>query len=452
MNQSLIKKYNVAGPRYTSYPPVPSWNGDFSQPVDWVNHLKIRNNSADAQQGISLYIHLPFCESLCTYCGCTKRITVNHNVEEPYINAVLKEWRMYRSTFKSSPVISELHLGGGTPTFFRPENLKRLISGILKDSKVAKNRQFAFEGHPNNTTHAHMKVLHDLGFRRMSLGIQDFDPTVQKVINRRQTFAQVEKVVAQAREIGFNSINFDLIYGLPLQTRDSIGMTIGLVSKLKPDRIALYSYAHVPWANPAQKMFTPDMLPDNTEKRALYDLAKDMLHKIGFEEIGMDHFALPTDELFLALAETRLHRNFMGYTSSQSKITIGLGVSAISDTFAAYAQNVKKVEQYYSLLDQGKLPVIKGHYLTNEERVARKHIAELMCNLQTSWTPDRSDYCITVANKLREMEADHIIEVSNQQISITATGMPFVRNVAMAFDMHLWERTSVDQPVYSKVI
>ncbi|WP_109829887.1 oxygen-independent coproporphyrinogen III oxidase [Reichenbachiella versicolor] len=453
MNKDLIKKYNVAGPRYTSYPPVPNWNGDFTNPETWINHLKIRNNSEDAKTGISIYIHLPFCESLCTYCGCNKRITVNHNVEVPYIEAVLKEWKMYLMTFDEKPLVSEFHLGGGTPTFFHPHNLKHLIETILNDVDIADNRQFAFEGHPNNTTKEHMQVLYDVGFNRMSLGIQDFDPKVQEIINRKQSFSQVQKVVKEARNIGYKSINFDLIYGLPLQTLESISMTIDLVKKLLPDRIALYSYAHVPWANPAQKMFTPEMLPDGDNKRSLYELSKNMLAEMGFKEIGMDHFALVSDQLYIALTEKRLNRNFMGYTTSKSKITIGLGVSAIGDTFHGYSQNTKKVEDYYKLINKTQLPVIKGHYLSEKERIARKHITELMCNMQTLWIDSGDYYFEETNNRLQQYYKDGIIECTKNNIRITKAGVPFVRNVCMAFDPHLWKNTIKEtKPVYSKII
>src|SRR6185312_7041427 len=288
MSENLIKKYNVQAPRYTSYPTVPYWENNLS-PGQWEKEVKKSFDKTNATEGISLYIHLPFCQSLCTYCGCTTRITVNHAVEKTYINAVLKEWGMYLDLFQNKPRIREIHLGGGTPTFFSPAHLKELLDGILLKVEVCKNAEFSFEGHPNNTTYEHLKTLHELGFTRLSLGIQDFDIKVQQIVNRVQPFENVEKVTKQARDIGYKSINFDLIYGLPLQKKSSVIDTINKVSVLKPDRIALYSYAHVPWIKPRQRKFTEKDLPEDEEKRELYETGRTMLEKEGYVEIGMDH-------------------------------------------------------------------------------------------------------------------------------------------------------------------
>ena len=353
---NLIRKYNVAGPRYTSYPTVPYW--DIKPPTieQWTASVKKSFDETNTTDGISLYIHLPFCESLCTYCGCNTRITVNHAVEEPYITALLNEWELYLKVFKDKPKIKELHLGGGTPTFFAPHNLKRLINGITSDAIVCDAAEFSFEAHPNNTTTAHLNTLYELGFRRLSLGIQDFDPKVQAIVNRIQTFETVEKTVRTARNIGYTSINFDLIYGLPLQTRKSVIDTIDKVNLLKPDRIAFYSYAHVPWIKPGQRKFTENDLPVDEEKRALYEIGKEKFSENGYAEIGMDHFALNTDSLYTAAEQGKLHRNFMGYTHSYSQLMIGLGVSSISDTWYAFTQNVKGVEEYYELVNNGIQP------------------------------------------------------------------------------------------------
>ncbi len=319
MNHHLIKKYNVAGPRYTSYPTVPYWNDKPITVKEWSKSVKKTFDETNVHDGISLYIHLPFCESLCTYCGCNTRITINHAVEKKYIAAVLKEWDMYLAMFVDKPRIKEIHLGGGTPTFFSPENLKVLIDGIMDKSVACKDAEFSFEAHPNNTTEEHLKMLYSLGFRRLSLGIQDFDPKVQTIVNRIQPFEIVDKVVKQARKIGYTSINFDLVYGLPLQTRKSVIDTINKVNVLRPDRIAFYSYAHVPWVKPGQRLFTEKDLPQDDEKRALYEIGKEKFSEMGYAEIGMDHFALNSDTLYKAANEGKLHRNFMGYTHSYTK-------------------------------------------------------------------------------------------------------------------------------------
>ncbi|GJM29045.1 MAG: coproporphyrinogen-III oxidase [Cyclobacteriaceae bacterium] len=386
--------------------------------------------------GISLYIHLPFCESLCTYCGCNTRITVNHNVEFPYISSLLKEWELYYRIFGQDPKLKEIHLGGGTPTFFSPKNLGLLIGKILKKACIPPNREFGFEAHPNNTTTEHLQVLYDLGFSRLSLGIQDFDPVVQKTINRIQSFEVVRTVTDNARKIGYSSINFDLIYGLPRQTKKSIESTIEKVAQLMPDRIAFYSYAHVPWKKPGQRMFTKLHLPQHEEKRAIYELGKQMLQSLGYVEIGLDHFALKSDDLFRSAVNGTLHRNFMGYTTSKTKLVVGLGVSAIGDTESAYGQNEKQVEKYKKIIADGELPIYKGHVLNPEEKIMRKHILNLMCKLKTSWHEDQYylPHLRNVDKYLKEHIKDGIVTLSHKEIEITEKGRAFIRNVCMAID------------------
>lgn len=452
MNESLIRKYNVPGPRYTSYPTVPEWTAD---PLDiglWKEKLKECFSITNQSGGISLYIHLPYCESLCTYCGCNTRITVNHKVETPYIDTLLAEWQLYLDTFDEKPVIAEIHLGGGTPTFFAPDNLKYLIDGITKNAVVIKDPAFSFEAHPNSTSTAHLQTLYDLGFKRLSLGIQDFDLKVQKIVNRVQTFETVEKVVKEARAIGYTSINFDLIYGLPLQTRATIKDTFEKVALLEPDRIAYYSYAHVPWVKPGQRMFTEADLPSNEEKRALYELGKGILSEMLYHEIGMDHFALAQDELYIASQNGTLHRNFMGYTTQSSDLVIGLGASSIGDTGTSYAQNVKKVEDYKSLVSQGQFPLYRGHFLTDEEKAIRTHIANIMCQFETNRSTGllKSTF-IEALPKLKEFEKDQLIKVTSEQVKVLEAGKPFVRNISMAFDNHYWKQHS-DKPLFSSTI
>src|SRR5690606_4625858 len=290
----------------------------------------------------------PFCESLCTFCGCNKRITKQHSVEDIYLNAVLKEWNLYLGLFSEKPIIKEMHLGGGTPTFFSPDNLKRLIDGIFKDAKRADDYEFSFEGHPNNTTREHLQSLYNLGFRRVSYGVQDYNETVQKAIHRIQPFENVKYVTEQAREIGYTSVGHDIIFGLPFQTLEDVERTILKTKELLPDRLAFYSYAHVPWIKGnGQRGFNEDDLPTPEIKRKQYELGKKLLAEVGYTEIGMDHFALSTDSLYQSMAEGRLHRNFMGYTASKTQAMIGLGVSSISDSLYAFSQNEKNLEAYY---------------------------------------------------------------------------------------------------------
>jgi oxygen-independent coproporphyrinogen-3 oxidase len=438
--RNLINKYHVAAPRYTSYPTVPYWNTDAPDIIQWKESVKFSFDQSNSGNGISLYVHLPFCESLCTYCGCNTRITRNHQVEDPYIQAVLKEWALYKEVFADKPKIREIHLGGGTPTFFAAENLKLLINGLTADADLHPDAEFSFEAHPNNTREDHLRTLYDLGFRRLSLGIQDFDPKVQKIINRMQSFEQVKAVTELAREIGYTSINFDLIYGLPLQTYEGLGDTIFQVEKLMPDRIAFYSYAHVPWIKPGQRSFTEADLPSVDEKQRLYELGRQMFTSMGYEEIGMDHFALITDSLFKAEHSGKLHRNFMGYTHQYTQLMVGLGVSSISDSWFAFAQNVKKVEDYLEMVNSGNLPVFKGHHLSEEDLIIRKHILNLMCKGKTEWDINEPliDAMVSGLERAKTLQEDGLLIIRDHSLTVTPLGKRFLRNICMAFDAHLW--------------
>lgn len=452
MNHLLIKKYNVAGPRYTSYPTVPYWENTLTD-EQWRKKVKLSFDETNAKKGISIYIHLPFCESLCTYCGCNTRITVNHAVEEPYLIALMKEWAIYLEIFKKKPHIQEIHLGGGTPTFFNPKHLQELIENITSSAIVSENAEFSFEAHPNNTTYKHLKTLHELGFSRLSLGIQDFDPKVQEIVNRIQPFENVKRITEQAREIGYNSINFDLIYGLPLQKISSVMETIEKVNLLRPDRIALYSYAHIPWIKPGQRKFTEKDLPEDEEKLCLYETAKQQLGKVGYVEVGMDHFALKSDSLYKAVKEQKLHRNFMGYTSSSTDLLIGLGASAIGDTWHAYMQNTKKVEDYYKCIDRGELPIFRGHLLSREDLILRRHILNIMCRFETSWQNEneQTEAVYDAVELLKEMEDDGLVICTPFQLKVTKKGKEFIRNICMAFDARLRRNSPLTQ-IFSRTI
>lgn len=367
------------------------------------------------------------------------KYTLNHKVEDPYIDYLLKEWALYRQLFDEKPRIAELHLGGGTPTFFSPENLKRLIDGIFKDAELVRDAKLSLEASPHSTTETHLQVLHALGFRRLSLGVQDFDPAVQLAINRIQSPEMVAEVVGNARRIGFDSINFDLIYGLPKQTTDSITATFKEVIKMRPERIAYYSYAHVPWIKGIQRKFTEADLPQDQAKRALYELGKGLLEATGYEEIGMDHFALPEDELFLAGKTGHLHRNFMGYTAHKTELLIGLGSSAISDTWNAFMQNEKSISKYFSRLDEGQFPILRGHQLSREDLIIRKHILNIMCRFETEWKNeiDQPEAVYNALYHLSEPEIDGLVELHNFGVRVKPKGKAFIRNVCMAFDAKL---------------
>lgn len=431
----LIQKYNIPGPRYTSYPTVPYWDVAKFTTKAWVEILQ-----QSEKKPISLYIHLPFCENLCTFCACNKRITKQHIFETPYISALLREWKMYVSILGMKPEIEEIHLGGGTPTFFSPENLKRLINGIFEHANRAKIFDFSFEGHPNNTTEAHLQTLFNLGFTRVSYGIQDYNSTVQKAINRIQPINNVIDATQLARKIGYSSVGHDIIYGLPFQELAHIEYTIEQTIALQPDRIAFYSYAHTPWIKGnGQRGFIDADLPSAEEKRLQYETGKRMLEEAGYFEIGMDHFALATDMLYIAMENNSLNRNFMGYTTTKTKTIIGLGVSSISDAWNGFAQNEKKLEDYYRRLKNNELPVFRGHIHSREDIIIRQHILNLMCNLYTNWDdktqflPDLKD----ILFELKEMEDDKIVFLTSNSVKILPEGRAFIRNVCMAFDLHL---------------
>jgi oxygen-independent coproporphyrinogen-3 oxidase len=440
MSKSLIQKYNVPGPRYTSYPTVPYWDETLFKIDDWKKTLVQSFEESNTTEGISLYIHLPFCESLCTFCGCHKKITIRHEVEHPYIQAVLKEWQLYCELLPKKPRIKEIHLGGGTPTFFSPKNLEVLIKGILDHAEVASDYEFSFEGHPNNTTKAHLKKLYDLGFRRVSFGIQDYAPTVQKAINRIQPFHNVAKVTFWAKEIGYDSIGHDLIFGLPFQKLEDVLDTINKTNSLQPDRLAFYSYAHVPWIKGnGQRGFQDEDVPKDDEKRELYEQGKINLIKNGYQEIGMDHFALTSDAMYQSFKNKTLHRNFMGYTASKTQVMIGLGVSSISDSLYSFAQNEKNLDLYYKKLENNELPIFKGHILTSEDQIIRKHILDLMCQFKTTWddnSPILSELEV-IKHKLTEMQQDDLIEIKSHQIEVKDAGKAFIRNICMAFDLRM---------------
>jgi len=440
MSTELTDKYRVAAPRYTSYPTVPYWDQAGFSKEKWEN--RVVTSCRENQDGLNLYIHLPFCEDLCTYCGCNTRITKNHGVELPYIQAVLKEWQLYLDKLGRKPVIQEIHLGGGTPTFFSPENLEFLIQGIVSKAVLQVNATLSFEGHPNNTTAAHLIALYSLGFRRISLGIQDFDPRVQSIINRVQSFESVENITHKARELGYESVNYDLIYGLPLQSAEGLSRTIEQVIQLNPDRIAFYSYAHVPWVKPGQRRYTEAHLPSAQLKGELYEMGRTMLTGAGYVEIGMDHFIKPADSLHKAAQKGRLHRNFMGYTEQAGEVMIGLGVSSISDCRTAFSQNVKTVEEYMAILDQGVLPVFKGHLLDETDLKLRRHILNLMCKGYTPWekSANHDPVMQQIRERLYPLEADGLITCDEYAVQVTNTGKRFLRNICMAFDARLWAK------------
>lgn len=453
MDKNLFKKYNVPGPRYTSYPTVPYWDNTPSSDA-WIKSIQTALNTSQVTESsrAAVYVHIPFCENLCTYCGCNTRITHNHAVAKPYIETILKEWKLYRTALAGQIPISEIHLGGGTPTFLSPSEIVTLVTGLLELSTPVHELECSVEADPRVTTEEHFNVLSQLGFRRLSLGIQDFDPRVQEAVHRVQTEDQVEKLVKAARDLNFTSINFDLIYGLPFQNIQSIEKTIRAVERIRPDRIAFYAYAHVPWIKPSQRRFTEADLPSGDEKRALYEHGRQMLEASGYFEIGMDHFALKSDSLWKATQVKSLHRNFMGYINRNVSPLIGLGVSAIGDSWTAFSQNEKQLEKYQERVHKGEFPILRGHVLTQEDLVLRRHVLNLMTKFETAWHENgQIDYLLTVPEKLRELEADGLVTLGAQSCQITNHGRPFLRNICMAFDARL-TRAQPSTKIFSQTI
>ncbi|WP_262147698.1 oxygen-independent coproporphyrinogen III oxidase [Chryseobacterium foetidum] len=450
---SLVDKYNIPGPRYTSYPTVPYWDESSFSPEKYKETVIRSFDESNSEEGISIYIHLPFCEALCTFCACHKRITKQHSVEIPYLESVLKEWNLYLKLFSEKPKLKELHLGGGTPTFFSPANLKTMLQGIFETVEIAEDPEFSFEGHPNNTTREHLTTLYDLGFRRVSFGVQDYDPKVQKAINRIQSYEKVKEVTEFAREIGYRGISHDLVFGLPHQNWEAMENTIRKTMELKPDRLAFYSYAHVPWVKGVgQRGFDENDLPSGDEKRRLYEDGKKLLEDLGYIEVGMDHFSLEHDDLYQSMTQSKLHRNFMGYTSSKTQLMVGLGMSAISDSWYAFAQNVKTVEEYQKMVEEGEIPVVKGHILNHEDLAVRRHILNLMCQLETEFTDANSfPELKNSLEMLSEMENDGLVEIYDTRVKITEKGRAFTRNVAMVFDLRMM-RNKPETRIFSMTI
>ncbi|MEP0984290.1 oxygen-independent coproporphyrinogen III oxidase [Ekhidna sp.] len=444
-----LKKYNLPVPRYTSYPTVPFWEPE-SFTID-AYQKTLQSAFWESSKEVSLYIHLPFCESLCTYCACNTRITKNHQVEGPYIDHLLKEWELYLEMLPERPLIREIHLGGGTPTFFAPENLDRLLSGIISRASLSKEFQMSFEGHPANTTVEHLQTLYDIGFNRVSFGIQDFDLNVQKLINRMQSFEQVKFITERAREIGYTSVNYDVVYGLPGQTQESVQNTLNQIIALKPERIAYYSYAHVPALRPAQKSYEA-YLPDGDNKWDFMQLGKNAFLNAGYAEVGMDHYVLPGDELLIAREEGELHRNFMGYTPFTSKLLVGLGVSSISDSWSGFAQNEKSIPKYYEFLDMGQLPIIKGHIHTKQDLFFRKHILNLMCDFETTWHESEfMEHCVALDYKLLDqLQNEGLVTYNETGMKVTSEGRKVIRVICTALDARM-ARTS-RTPQFSKAV
>lgn len=444
----LLKKYDVPVPRYTSYPTVPAWS---QTPTKEQWFADIRATLSKDKSSWAMYLHIPFCETLCTFCGCNTIITKDHKKEFEYVDLLIKELDLYLEKvpeLKTRPM-KHIHLGGGSPTFLRPDQLQRLISEIFKRVNCAKDDfEASIEVDPRRTTFEQLQILKTLGFNRVSLGVQDFNEKVQKLINRFQPFEITKKITEDARKLGYESVNFDLIYGLPKQDLEMMKITLEQTIKLRPDRIAFYSFALVPWIKPAQRLFSDDDLPKAEKKRELYEFARQKFIEAGYLEVGMDHFALKTDRLLKALDEKELHRNFMGYTDKKTDLLLGLGVSSISESDRMFHQNEKLLPKYQSELVSGEIPTHRGHILTDRDLVQRQKIMQLMTQYRLP-IANTEEYQM-VKEAAKEFLDEEMISLSEKELVILEKGHPFLRNICALFDEHLPQNKN--QKLFSKSI
>lgn len=438
---NLVQKYSKPGPRYTSYPTAPH----FSESVglsDWERIIKTNNETAD--RDLSLYFHIPYCDTLCYFCGCTTVITRNKDKIEEYLGYLFKELDLFKSRINPHRKVIQQAFGGGTPTYLSPDQIRRLGHKILDTFQFDANAEVACEMDPRGLTRDHVQALRDVGFNRASLGVQDFDPAVQKAVNRINPQEMIEEIVGWTREIGFQSLNLDLIYGLPLQTKASFEKTLNAVLEMSPDRLAVFNYAHVPWMKPHQKLINEADLPSPEEKLQMLKMIIETLTSSGYVYIGMDHFAKAGDELTIAQLEKTLQRNFQGYSTKAGADIYAFGMSSISQLDDIYAQNTKVIPEYYKMVDEGKLPIEKGYLLTEEDKLRRSVIMRMMCDLELDYAKlsknlnvDFKQHFENELNNLDEFVADDLLVLDDNKLTVTNKGRLFIRNIAMTFDAYL---------------
>ena len=450
MSQSdLLRKYDVPAPRYTSYPTVPYWEDNMTSQI-WIDHLThwFRKSSTSW----SMYVHVPFCESLCTFCGCNNAITKNHKVEAPYVQSLIQEFQTYLQKIPelAHRPLKHIHLGGGTPTFLSAPQLDHLMGRLFSGIQLsAQDFEASIEVDPRRTELAQLEVLRKHGFNRISLGVQDFNPEVQRLVNRIQPFDITKRITEESRRLGYESVNFDLIYGLAKQTPETMRYCVEKTIELRPDRIALYSFALVPWIKPAQRLFKDEDLPRAAEKRELYEISRELLLGSGYIEVGMDHFALPSDRLAKALHEKSLHRNFMGYTDQKTDVMLGIGVSAISETPQSFHQNEKILPKYEEMVARAQVATLRGHSLNDLDQMRRQQILQLLTQQESQLLGEHE---IQDAQEfLKEMIADGLAKISGNKLYVTKQGHPFMRNIAMFFDDRL-RKSKPETKTFSQAI
>ena len=443
ISPQLLQRFDINGPRYTSYPTADRFVEAFTE-ADYAQALRNRSHGQASLLPLSLYVHIPFCESLCYYCACNKIITRHRERAAQYLDYLAREVELQVAQLGAGQSVSQLHLGGGTPTFLSDDELARLMAILRAAFNLVPGGEYSVEIDPRTVNAARLRRLARLGFNRLSFGVQDFDPEVQKAIHRIQPAQQVFDLVEEARRIGFESVNVDLIYGLPRQTSASFARTLAQVNALRPDRIALYAYAHLPERFKPQRRIVPAELPDGAAKVGMLAGALAAFEDAGYVYIGMDHFALPGDSLAVARQQGRLHRNFQGYSTQPDCDLIALGVSSIGRVGATYSQNAKTMEEYCDLIDQGRLPVTRGLALGRDDLTRRAVIMAIMCqgqvlfeSIELAWMIDFRSYFATEMAQLEALQAQGLVQVDAQGIQVTADGWYFVRAVAMVFDRYL---------------
>jgi len=457
VSPELLQRFDLSGPRYTSYPTADRFVEAFTA-EDYVQALQLRRSGASGMNTpLSLYVHIPFCESLCYYCACNKIVTKHHERAEEYLRYLSREVDLHTAHLGLGQSISQLHLGGGTPTFLSDEELRNLMSMLRRSFNFAPGGEYSIEVDPRTVDAKRLAVLAELGFNRLSLGVQDFDPVVQKAVHRLQPAEQVFALVAAARQIGFESINIDLIYGLPQQTPESFDRTLAQVAQLRPDRVALYAYAHLPERFKPQRRIITAELPSGAAKISMLSRSLDAFEAAGYVYVGMDHFALPNDALAVAKRQGRLHRNFQGYSTQPDCDLIALGVSAIGRVGATYSQNAKTLDAYYDLLNQGRLPVVRGLALTFDDLLRRVVIMALMCqgqvqfeSIELAFLINFKSYFAKELEALDELVGQGLVTVNGSGVDVTAQGWFFVRAVAMVFDRYL--QADRNRSKFSKII
>ena len=455
-NKDLIRRYDTFGPRYTSYPTAVQFTTDYDD-EDYQRWVKYSNENP-IPSPLSLYLHIPFCDTICYYCGCSKVITKDKTKAAPYIKLLKQEIKLQGALFAKDRKVTQIHWGGGTPTFLSDEEIKEIIDCIGENFNVEDNNEveFGIEVDPRTVDQQRLKSLSEMGFNRISFGVQDFDPAVQEAVNRVQSTDEIKQHIDDARNFGFKSINIDLMYGLPKQTVASFTETLDTTITLNPDRLAVYNYAHLPEMFKPQRRINEDELPSAEEKLNILQLCIDKLQDAGYVYIGMDHFAKKTDDLVTAQQEGSLQRNFQGYSTHADCDMIAMGITAISQVGDNYGQNVRTIEEYESYLKQNKIPIFRGIELEADDVLRREVINQLMCNnsldikqLENRWRIDFKSYFKTSLEGLQQMADDDLLKISDTKLSITATGRLLARSICMQFDRYLQEQSNKR---FSKVI